>query len=162
MIQTGEKFASYLDFDEGSSCLPVGSHRTPVSKPKIFTRLALFILILCIGFTFLHIQKSLMGYKIVELKKDIATLETDNKKLELQVAELSSLDRVQKVAEKRIGMYRPDENCMIAMAGEIQVVPVVNTVSKPTPEKQPMITMKSLYQGIASIFDDNRTVSMKD
>lgn len=160
MIQAEPKHWNYLDFDDSISAVPVRKRQRPVRSNTI-ARLSFFILIFCVAFTYLNIQASLMGYKIVELKKDIANLDTDNKKLDLQIAELSSLDRVQQVAEKNMGMYRPDTNCMIAMAGEEKIVPVVHVEGKPVKE-EPVITMKSLYKGIASVFTNTRTLSMKD
>ena len=51
----------------------------------------------------LCVKSALMGYEIVELKREIARLESENSRLEYTIAELSSLERVQAEAEKSWG-----------------------------------------------------------
>lgn len=72
----------------------------------------------------LYIHSALLGYEIVSLKQEISNLETNNNRLEYKIAQLSSLERVQAVAETKLQMCRPETNNMIALAQDSMADPI--------------------------------------
>lgn len=52
-------------------------------------------------------------YKIVKVRGEIKALQSERAELELQVQELTSLERVERVAVKRLGMINPEERRVI-------------------------------------------------
>ena len=57
---------------------------------------------------FLCSKSSMLSYDIINLKSDIASLETDNKRLAFQIQEKSSLERIAEIATTQLGMVKPD------------------------------------------------------
>jgi cell division protein FtsL len=64
---------------------------------------------------YLCVTVSNMGYKMVNLEKDIAKLQDANHMLEFKIAEQVSLDRVEMVATKQLGMCKLDSSRAIAV-----------------------------------------------
>lgn len=100
-------------------------------KRKFLVKTALLIFGFSLLLVFLCIKSATLGYQIEKLEKDIQGLETANHRLEFQIAEKSSLERVAKAASADLGMYKPDTKTAIAMevkSEPIQVASVaVNT-----------------------------------
>jgi cell division protein FtsL len=115
-------------------------------------KITVFILAFCVFGVGLYVHSALLGYEIVALKEDITTLENDNQRLEYNIAELSSLERVQIEAEKKLGMFRPQSNNMMALLCEPQNVPI-NHVSGQTTTQQQTASLKRDYQVVSSILD---------
>jgi hypothetical protein len=61
-----------------------------------------------------------MGYEIVRLEKDIDKLQTANHMLEFKIAEQISLDRVEMLATKQLGMCKADVSRSIAVVAQKQ------------------------------------------
>jgi cell division protein FtsL len=80
------------------------------------TGLALFIYAILV--VYLCIKVSTMGYEIVRLEKDIDKLQAANHMLEFKIAEKVSLDRVEMLATKQLGMCKPDISRSIAVAAQ--------------------------------------------
>lgn len=159
MIQT-QLAHKELDWQEESkSYLRIKRRRQPVNKEKVLTKLIMCIFVLGILAVFLYVQGALMGYKMVALEKRISELETDNKRLELSIAEFSSLDRVQHEAETRLGMYRAEPVNMVAMVDEPRVVPVIHTAERPVVEKQ-AFSLQRVYQAITSLLSNARIAEL--
>ncbi len=53
------------------------------------------------------------GYRIVQLKEDILQLKTRNERLKLKIAELHSLDRIEKVAKTHLHMKYPEASDLL-------------------------------------------------
>ncbi len=91
--------------------------KTNYHKPKLIkTGLALFIYALLV--VYLCIKISTMGYEIVRLEKDTDKLQTANHMLEFKIAEQISLDRVEMLATKQLGMCKPDVSRSIAVVAQ--------------------------------------------
>lgn len=91
--------------------------KTKSHKPKLIKiGLALFVYALVV--VYLCIKVSTMGYEIVRLEKDIDKLQAANHMLEFKIAEQISLDRVEMLATKQLGMCKPDVSRSIAVAAQ--------------------------------------------
>lgn len=75
-----------------------------------------------------------MGYQMVHLEKDIAELQDANHMLELKIAKQVSLDRIEMVATKQLGMCKVDSSRAIAVTAsqpeKIQVADQKTAVDK--------------------------------
>ncbi|MDD2372926.1 MAG: hypothetical protein PHR04_01905 [Syntrophomonadaceae bacterium] len=78
--------------------------------------LALFAYALVV--VYLCIKVSTMGYDIVGLEKDVDKLQAANHMLEFKIAEQISLDRVELLATKQLGMCKPDVSRSIAVTAQ--------------------------------------------
>lgn len=73
-----------------------------------YTRGVCYLVIYGILMVFLCSKSSMLSYDIINLKSDIASLETDNKRLAFQIQEKSSLERIAEIATTQLGMVKPD------------------------------------------------------
>ncbi|MGE5417198.1 MAG: hypothetical protein ACM3UZ_10740 [Acidobacteriota bacterium] len=135
-------------------------HRTASKKSKLIAKLAIFGFAFAVIAVFLYVQGALMGYKTVELKDDISKLDTKNKFMEYQIAQLSSLGRVQQVAETKLGMCKPETSNMVAMLGEPKPIPVIRTTG--SSEEKSASALKKAYHKLIGVLSDNRVVGMKN
>lgn len=68
----------------------------------------IFVTILSVSFTkYLDAVKIDAGYKLVESKREVVELKQKNANLIVEVAKLKSLERIQPIAEKELGMTFP-------------------------------------------------------
>ncbi|HBY57661.1 MAG TPA: hypothetical protein DEG96_07380 [Candidatus Atribacteria bacterium] len=87
---------------------------------NIFFSCGLFLLLMFFitSITVFYISNTIalteLGYKLIELENYKIKLVEENKKLELMVETLSSLDRVEEIACNHLGMIRPKEVNFIA------------------------------------------------
>lgn len=83
-------------------------------------------ILFCFGFglfyIYKHSQVAAIGYEIESTKHNIAVLQRENKRLELQVAELQGLDRVEEVARVKLGMVKPENVMLAALPAEADKV----------------------------------------
>lgn len=81
-----------------------------------------FLVLLALTLAFLvaskHAQIASAGYGIVDLKKQMQMLETENQVLEGQVEKLKALENIERVAMVKLGMQKPE------FAEGVQFVPV--------------------------------------
>jgi hypothetical protein len=80
-------------------------------------------------------SSSSLGYKIERLEKEIQNLETSTYRMEYQIAQKTSLDRVSQIATTDLGMYKPDSSKSIAMAVKAEPINISSTVTSTTAEK---------------------------
>lgn len=55
-----------------------------------------------------YAQITATGYEIVNVKKQLKALEAENQNLEMKIAQLQSLERIEAVAIGKLGMIKPD------------------------------------------------------
>ena len=88
-------------------------------KEKTLAMAGVFV-VFAIGFlyTFLAAQIMHQGYKINEVRSEIATVENANQRLQLEIESLRSLDRIEKIATTELNMVQPanDGITYVAMA----------------------------------------------
>ncbi len=123
------------------------------AKARLILNLAVYAIAFAVLGVTLCVKSALMGYEIVELKQEISRLESENSRLEYTIAELSSLDRVQAEAEKRLGMFRPQPENMVALQYEPRAAEVTEVASEAGAAQQAAAVKKKDYQFISSILD---------
>jgi cell division protein FtsL len=74
-------------------------------------------LLACLGLALVASQTlvAYTGYRVVELKAELGALQGEGQRLDLEIARLSSPDRIEKEAVERLGMCAPGEVRMVAM-----------------------------------------------
>jgi cell division protein FtsL len=75
---------------------------------------------------FLCVKSATIGYQINQLEEDVKVLETANNRLDYEIAQATSLDKVQEVAQGQLHMYKPDGS---------STLPVASIVSEPIDNK---------------------------
>ncbi|PKM77631.1 MAG: hypothetical protein CVU90_05990 [Firmicutes bacterium HGW-Firmicutes-15] len=118
-------------------------------KRKIYIKSSIFIFGYALILVFLCMSSSSLGYKIGNLEKDIQNLETANNRMEYQIAQKTSLDRVAQVAVADLGMYKPDLNKSIAMEVKAEPINIAKTVTSTTDDKS--ISQKLLLKVYSSL-----------
>ncbi len=71
-------------------------------------------------YTYQHNQVISLGYQINAIKQNIATLQRDNKKLELTIAGLQAPKRVENIARQKLGMKEPGSVLLAAVPAETE------------------------------------------
>ena len=56
------------------------------------------------------------GYELEQLKSDVSRLETSNARMELTLASMSSLDKVEEIAVQKLNMTKPDAEATALVA----------------------------------------------
>ncbi len=69
----------------------------------VLVAFAMFLLL-----TTKYAQIAATGYEIVDMKKQIKTMENNNQALEMKIDQLQSLGRIESVATQKLGMVKPD------------------------------------------------------
>jgi cell division protein FtsL len=103
-------------------------------KRVVVVKAAVLLFAYALVLVYLCIKSATLGYQIVDLEKQIDNLETSNKRIEYQIATETSLQRVEKVAVKELGMYKPDTSSVLQIAAQPEPVKTTEasggTVSK--------------------------------
>ncbi len=85
------------------------------SSKKLLGKLGIALFLYGLFLVFLCIKSATLGYQIVELEKDISALQTANYRVEYQIAQMTSLQRVEEVALNELNMFKPDSNINVAV-----------------------------------------------
>lgn len=125
---------------------------TRVNQKRAFViKSGIFLFGYALLLVYLCIKSATLGYQIVEVQKQIDNLETDNKRIEYQIANQTSLQRIEELAVKDLGMYKPDSSAMLQVA--VQPEPEKTTaVARNLPTQQPRTgakTLNKVYKNIA-------------
>ncbi len=118
-------------------------------KRKIYIKSGVVVFGYALILVFLCMSSSSLGYKIEGLEKDIQSLETANHRMEYQIAQKTSLDRVAQVAVADLGMYKPDSNKSIAMEIKAEPINIAKTATITTDDKN--ISQKLLLKVYSSL-----------
>lgn len=125
---------------------------TRVNGKRLFViKSAVLLFAYALVLVFLCIKSATLGYQIVGLQKQIENLETANKRMEYQIASQTSLQRVEEVAVKELGMSKPDDSSMLQIAAQTEPVKKAE-LSKTSGSKQPITgasTLQKVYKTIA-------------
>lgn len=87
-----------------------------------------FFLYACFA-VYLSIKGAVLGYQIVQLENDINKLEAAGNRMEYEVAQKSSLEKIEQLAVTELGMHRPEEHMTIAGTAIEDIEP--NTDNQP-------------------------------
>ncbi|MGS0764224.1 hypothetical protein [Syntrophomonas curvata] len=101
---------------------------------------------------YICVTVSNMGYQMVHLEKDIAKLQDANHMLEFKIAEQVSLDRIELVATKQLGMCKLDSNRAIAVTAsrpeKVQIADQKTTVDKMENKSIGERSLQKLYSNL--------------
>ncbi|NPV91493.1 MAG: hypothetical protein HPY50_12050 [Firmicutes bacterium] len=75
---------------------------------------ALFMVGVFVALTYIYPTQ--LGYRQVQLEKELAQLEKENKQLELTIAKGKSLERIESIAVSRLNMKRPEDAGILVAA----------------------------------------------
>jgi cell division protein FtsL len=118
--------------------MPAAARRTVYkvnNKRKFYIKSALIMFGYALILVFLCMKSAALGYQIENLQIDIQNIETANYRLDYQIAEKSSLARVEQVAVAQLGMYKPESKTSLAMAVKSEPVKVAAAAASSTQEK---------------------------
>ncbi|MHB1127120.1 MAG: cell division protein FtsL [Bacillota bacterium] len=87
----------------------------PIGKVQL-CGLLLVVAVIGLAFTFQAISVSNRGIQIDQMEQDISSLQSTKERLQLEIARLQSLDRVEKVATNQLGMQPPTDDSLIILA----------------------------------------------
>jgi len=113
---------------------------------KILVKCGLLVFAYAILLVFLCTKSAGLGYDIDNLNKDISKIATANHRLEYQIAQQSSLGRIEKIATTELGMQNADLKNAIAMQVDSQPIQVA---SQPTAATN--MSEKPLYKIYTSL-----------
>lgn len=105
------------------------------TKRRFVIKAGVLLFIYAIVLVFLCMKSAALGYQILALENNIQQIETSNKQLEYQIAQKSSLQRIEKVAVKDLGMYTPDANEEVAVEAQPQTVNIAKH-QNPVPQSK--------------------------
>lgn len=108
--------------------------------------LACMILTVVLSYVAIHAAMAKTAYDINKVKKQIGSLQNENEQLQLQIMNLTSLDRIEEVARNKLGMARPEEVQFVAL-------PVTEMPSKNATDNYPPTTEETTSKKVASIVD---------
>jgi len=91
-----------------------------VKERLLFVGVILLCFFLGLYYTTLSAVVARQGYQLEKLQNEIKNIQTENERLEVVVARLSSLDRVEKVATEKLGMGKPDYQQVVFMPAKAE------------------------------------------
>lgn len=121
------------------------------NKRKLYFKSTAIVFGYALILVFLCIKSATLGYQIEQLQKDVQNIETANHRLEYQIAEKSSLARVEQVAVAQLGMYKPDVKTSIAMSVPTEPVQVAGTSTTTTTTADKNLSQQLLNKMFASL-----------
>ena len=86
----------------GEASLARGRHLLP-----LFAAAAVFVAFALV-FVWTNYQSVQVGYEIAELHREQVRLTDLNRKYKVELANLTSLERLERLAEKQLGLVKPD------------------------------------------------------
>lgn len=118
--------------------------------------LACIVLSVVLSYVAIHATMAKTAYQISVMKKQINSLQNENEQLQLQIMNLTSLDRIEKVARAKLGMARPEEIQFVAVP--VTEVPekmsTSATVTKGNEQKSVLSMVDNLYKHIVKNVGD--------
>jgi len=85
----------------------------PRHERLVLTGLVLLVFIVGISVMYFYAQMVMAGYQVNKVKQEINDLDIQTRDLSENLAQLSSLERVEEVATTKLGMIKPDTSQMI-------------------------------------------------
>lgn len=115
-----------------------------------FVVLACMIVTIFLSYVAIHAGMAKTACEISLMKKQLNNLQNDNEQLQLQIMNLTSLDRIERVARTRLGMARPEEVQFVSVPSH---KPAVQTATadnqKDIDNKNVLNIVDNLYKKLA-------------
>ncbi|WP_192868107.1 cell division protein FtsL [Calderihabitans maritimus] len=133
--------------------LPRRSNQLAVATSN-YVRTAAIGLIL-VGFiiglllTYEYARLAATGYKITRVKQEIAALQSANEKLQLEIAKLKSLERIEIIATTKLGMEKPRDKVQLVFINELE--PAVRMAHYHSEAEENMVGQKENHPFLAAL-----------
>ncbi|MDD4170669.1 MAG: hypothetical protein PHQ94_00370 [Syntrophomonas sp.] len=125
-------------------------------KRKLYIKSTAIVFGYALILVFLCIKSATLGYQIDILQQDVQNIETSNQRIEYQIAERSSLARVEQVASAQLGMYKPDVTTSIAMDVQPEPVQVVAASTDATDDMSlSQVILNKMYNSLSRLALNN-------
>lgn len=115
------------------------------------------VFIYALVLVFLCIKSATLGYEIVDLKNEINSLDTGNKRIEYKLARIRNLENIEKVAIQELGMYKPEEHLTVAA---VQTTIESETAASPGPvavnSEAGKAPLQKIYAGLVQLAEHNQ------
>lgn len=128
---------------------------------SLAAKVLLLVFLLSLSTVFCYVQGALMGYQVAHLSHKVAALKTDNQALKLKVAELSSPERVERIATTKLGMIRPSDTMMVAVASPPSRVEVV-ALRAEKGQGRDNTWSKQFFDALSQLFSGQQKVGVRD
>jgi len=162
MVQAGQSYARKWEEEAYIPSTPGVNYQTEVrhSYPKLnigrslVVKTSLFLFAYALLVVYLCIKSSTLGYQIVNLENDIASLESANHSLECSIAQQTSLRRVEIIAARDLGMHRSVGTAAICM----NVPNSLNVADKGSPAQSGQAetgTLQNIYKNLRRLATNN-------
>lgn len=162
MVQAGYSYARKWEEEAYVLSSPVANYQTEVkSTNKKVKRGRAFVVktsLLCFAYAlllvYLCIKGSTLGYQIVKLEDSLASLETANHSLEYSIAQQTSLDRIEVIATRDLGMHQSAATSAVCM----DVPDTVTVAAKPVPARPAQAeegTLNSIYNRLRHLANND-------
>jgi cell division protein FtsL len=126
-------------------------------KRKLYIKSTAIVFGYALILVFLCMKSATLGYQIETLQQDVQNIETSNQRLEYQIAEKSSLPRVEQVASTQLGMYKPDVKTSIALDVQTEPVQVASTSTDATADKSlSQEILNKMYSSLSRLALNNK------
>ncbi|SHG94653.1 hypothetical protein SAMN02745221_01328 [Thermosyntropha lipolytica DSM 11003] len=129
MIQAGYKYEYYSDYATNTEeayyqkpCYSSKANSLKAQKKKTLCKIIGIFFMYAVVLVYLCVKSAVLGYQIVELEKEIHNIENENLRIQYLTENSCSLEMVEKIASKELGMIKPDARMTVAaLPVEVQV-----------------------------------------
>ena len=115
----------------------------------VFTGLVVCLMFLALLITARQAEVARVGYQIVSLRKDLASHQAEYQRLDVEVARLQALDRIE-VAAQKLGMKRPTEVRLVYADEPAIARPAVPVTTAKTGLRQYLAQAAAAFARVAS------------
>jgi len=137
MVQVGYDYNYYQQGDAEQPIREERQSRTVkrITKKKVNNKKKLLVktggalFIYALFLVFLCVKAATMDYSIVQLENEIDELQTSNDRIEYQIAQMTSLERVETIARNELNMYKPYSSMNVAAGIPAQPQDSINMAS---------------------------------
>jgi cell division protein FtsL len=155
MLQAGYSHARVGEYeapgyDRGPRQEPRRVLRTyrKTSPKRIMLKLGLLFFIYALLAVFLCIKSATLGYQIVGLQTDIDRLEASNYRMECQIAERTSLARIERIASQEMGMKKALQPLEVAVIEPKKPVEVADVTANTVSNRAADSSLKRIYANL--------------
>jgi len=157
MIQAGLDYANRWDAESFYRPVPQvkkvrRTYRKTNPKGKMIVKASLALFVYALILVYLCIKGAVLGYQIVELEKEIQQLETDNRRLEYNIAQKCSLDYIE-AAALELGMEKASQGIAVAVVPDYE--PVTISENTQTPAQADKSLLNKLYNNLLMLAHNN-------
>lgn len=139
-----------------------GRSKTKAPKGSLYTKkkvklgpmvsfifLACMFLAVVLSYVAIHASMAGTAFEINQMEKQVDSLQNENERLQLQIMNLTSLDRIEQVARANLQMVRPEEVQFVALPASKMPKENTQIAQKNTGSKGNMLAMlDNLYKDV--------------